>query len=196
MPKLRSHHSLLDQVVNGELVWQALQAAAATPSDGAALLAQLLSANGATGADLDALLAEAGITRDRFDAYFARLVAVDAFAQATAAEQGVPVEEYVRQLQRAARISFGPAANQWLVSPTPPAVAKVDTAAPAPTLDALAAVTTTPAQPLVVSPVPTAATAEVRGNEIGQLAPELGLPLLDSPGQQLVLADLAGRPRS
>ena len=185
---------LLDQIVNGELVWQALQAAGTIPSDGAAILAELLSAKGIAMGAMDTLLAKAGIERDRFDAYFARLVAVDAFAQAAAAELGVPADEYVRQLQRSARISFGPAANQRLVSPTPPAAAKVDTAEPAPTLDALAEVTATPVQPLVVTPVPTTTMAEDRGNEIGQLAPEFGLPLLASPGRQLVLADLAGRP--
>ncbi len=179
---------LLDRAVNGELVWQAAQAAgepAAAPVSDADLAAWLNQA-GRSQAELAAALDAHGIDLDAFRVYFARLQLVERFSARQAAGLGIGPEEYVRRLQRQAQISFGPAAaglaNQ---------AQAVSTAAPSG--DPGAQTVAAPQVSVTTSGAPAAPPVEVGPHE-GLLAPPFELPALGSAGPSLSLAALNGKP--
>lgn len=188
---LPAESELVDRLVNAELVWQAAQAAgfSVPAAQVSQALDAILEARGKTRTDLTRVLAETGLTTEAFTAYFARLVTVDHFSQAWSQAQNQPVNSYVRQLQRKARISFGPAAQAGL---TP-------TAAAPPTLRSSSPV----AAPPTITPSPTASQTGTLGvaaarpprAETGQLAPDFSLVALNRAGAETLRPeDWTGRP--
>lgn len=193
----------LERLINGELVWQAAQAErfAVPPEEATTTLEAILAANQKSRAELEARLAANGLTFDAFMAYLARLVTVDRFAQSQAQAHGQSVADYIGQLQAQTRISFGPAA-QPAVASIAAAVAPA-TPQPAPPSPAPTATPRTAATPQAVppSPAPTPGPAGGRGIEVGQLAPDFAVALMQSvtnypytQSQTLHWADLAGKP--
>jgi len=182
---------VLERLVNGELVWQAAQAAGFTVADAEVTqaLAELLAGQRRSLADLERALSASGLSSASFNSYFGRLVTIDRFAQRQA--QNRTVTAYVGALQANARISFGPAAQLAMTTAT--AVAASPT--PRPTLTAAP-------PPQTALPAPTPIRAAVRGIEAGQLAPDFSLPALMyfvtnatyTETASLQLADLVGKP--
>lgn len=166
--------------MNGELTWQAAQVAGYSlpAAQVTQTLEALLTGRGKSQADLTRALAANGLTPQAFRAYFDRLVTVDQFTRREAQARGITIGAYISQLQGAARISFGPAAQVALIRPTA-------TRTPAP------AATSVP----VATPAPAPVAAVARGTEIGQHAPQFRLPTLNTPQSDFVtLGDLAGKP--
>jgi peroxiredoxin len=171
---LPSGDEVLDRLVNEELVWQAAQAAGVDLEEDrvAQALQDFLTARGRSMADLEQALAAHHLDLEGFTAYFGRLLLVDQFSRTQAQSQGLTVAEYLIQLQRDARISFGPAAEE--------ALAQVQSSFSQPTPEAPAA-----------TPVPDMA----RGTDTGQYAPLFELPALNTPAaDRLALDDLIGKP--
>ena len=185
--------AVLEQLINGEVVWQAVKTARVALVDGQTPLVALLATLGRTDHDLDVALDTEKLPRAEFDAYFARLTTIDQFARSEAKRFGNSSDAYVRELQRAAHISFGPSAGELLAVTLPtepqlvPGVAvTVPIAAVNRTTDTavnLAGVVTDAA------PTPTPAAAVVRGTEPGQLAPAFQLAALNSLTDTLRLDD-------
>lgn len=178
---------LLEQLVNTRLVLQA--AGDNIPAiDTAARLASLLAASGRDLAALDQALAASSIDRERFDLYFAQLVAADALARAHQAGSSQAPDAYVRELQRQARISFSGDGSALLaanvVEPTS------QPAAPAPDIEAIGVKANDVEK--IVADAP--AVNEARGTEVGQIAPQFSLPALDGAQGDLALESLRGQP--
>ena len=131
--------------------------------------------------DLAAALAAQQLGQNEFEAFVARLAAVDAAASSQASAQGTSIDDHVARLQRAARISFGPLASDALLHD--------GFAGPTPNESNLAPVTPEPA----VAELPPV-QPEVRGTGVGQLAPDFALVPLGAPTATLGLKDLAGAP--
>jgi thiol-disulfide isomerase/thioredoxin len=172
---------VLERLVNGELVWQAAQAA------GFAIeelhinqqLQGFLAARDKSMADLESALSANGLSIDDFRSYFARLLVIDQFSRTQAQNHGGTVSEYLGQLQREARISFGPAVEEAVAHAQAEAVQDDDTAHEA-----------TP-EALTVTPMPDV----VRGTATGQHAPLFDLPVLNyQTADSLSLEDLVGKP--
>ncbi len=197
----------LERLINGELVWQAAQAErfAVPPEQVTTTLEAILAANRKSRAELETRLTANGLTFDAFMAYLERLVTVDRFAQSQAQARGQSVADYIGQLQAQARISFGPAAQPAAasiaaaVAPATPA-ATPQPAPPSPAPIATPRIAATP-QAVPPSPAPTPGPAGGRGIEVGQLAPDFAVALMQSvtnypytQSQTLHWADLAGKP--
>lgn len=181
---------LLEQWVNGELVWQQAAAANFAPADAALALDNFLARVGRTREELTAALDAAQVAPASFAAYWQRLIDVEQFGRAAAEAQGVSTAAYVQALQQAARISFGPAATAIFVAsaavaPAPAATASLD---PQSSAGDAAGVTT------AGSAADTAAAPGVRGVETGMVAPAFVLEALNSPSPTLALDDLRGQP--
>lgn len=164
--------ALLDRLVNGELAEQAAEAAGFALPAGQAdtSLQTFLTERGKTVDELNTALAAEGLTPAAFSAYWQRLLLADTFTREQAQREGLAVTDYLRQLQRQARISFGPAAA--LAVPA-------EVAAPVPTLEPAA--TVPPDAPRAVNP--------------GSYAPLFSLPALQWPEHDLAgNSDLLGRP--
>ncbi|MCC7362612.1 MAG: TlpA family protein disulfide reductase [Anaerolineales bacterium] len=164
--------ALLDRLVNGELAEQAAAAAGfALPAGQAETSLQaFLTERGKTEAELNTALAAQGLTPAAFADYWQRLLLADAFTRQAAQQQGLAVADFLRQLQRQARISFGPAA-----------ILAVPTEAPAPVSTPAPAVTVPPDAPRDVNP--------------GSYAPLFDLPALQWPARDFATNnDLLGRP--
>jgi len=184
---------VLERLVNGELVWQAAQAAqyAAPEAQVRAALDAILAGQRKSQADLAASLAANGLTFDAFQTYFGRLVTVDQFAQRQAQARGGTVTAYIGQLQARAQISFGPAAQTAANA----AVASAASPTPRPTAKATA-------PPVAASPTPTVSAVVVRGTAAGQLAPDFSAAVVMSfvtnntytDDVPVRLADLSGKP--
>lgn len=191
---------LLEQMINSALVARRLAASGAAPAvDASARLDALLISAGKTQADLTAALAAADIERARFDQYFSELLTVQEFARRAAKEEGDDVGAYIAALQAAAHISYGPAAagldlSQAAASaaatPAAATAALAPTSTPTGTQAALAGQARTPAlQGQMSTPAD-----ELRGLEIGQLAPDFALAALGEDQTQTAFADLLGQP--
>jgi len=169
-----SDDDVLDRLVNGELVRQAAQAAGFGLAEDQVdqQLQGFLITRGKSVADLESALATYDLSLDDFRAYFRQLLLIDQFSRSQAQAQGIAVSEYLRQLQRDAHISFGPAAEE--------ALAQAQSNSPQQT----------------AAPAPTATPPEMaRGTSIGQLAPLFELPVLNHPTADFVAAeDLVGKP--
>jgi peroxiredoxin len=182
--------ALVEQWVNGELVWQQATAAGFAGAEASAALAGLLARVGRTQDELDAALAAAQVAPAAFAAYWQRLITADQFAQTAAAAQGVTAGDYVRTLQQVARISFGPGATALFA---PPETATPAATGPTPAVENVVAATPTlAAAALEVTPEVTPET--VRGVETGMLAPEFVLSTVNIVSPTLALADLQGKP--
>lgn len=181
---------LLEQWVNGELVWQQAAAANFAPADAALALDNFLARVGRTREELTAALDAAQVAPASFAAYWRRLMDVEQFGRAAAEAQGVSTAAYVQALQQAARISFGPAATAIFVAPTAVAPAPAATASLDPQSSAGDAAGVTTAG----SAADTAAAPGVRGVETGMVAPAFVLEALNSPSPTLALDDLRGQP--
>jgi thiol-disulfide isomerase/thioredoxin len=127
--------------------------------------------------DLAVALASSGINQDRFNRYFAQLVAADAYLRQQQSVTGASADMLVRRWQQDTRISFGPAAATFLAvagvapqvgSPVAEAGQNVEPLAP-----------TEPASGVPIDEAPIAVDDELRGNEIGQIAPEFDLAELN-----------------
>jgi cytochrome c biogenesis protein CcmG/thiol:disulfide interchange protein DsbE len=221
-PSSSEHDSLLDRLINGEIVAQAARADGFTLSeaevDNALLL--WLDTLGRSQPELDQALIAVGFPNAAFHSYFAHLLTVDRFAAQAASRAKLTVPEYLRSLQKNAQVSLGPAAMDLLSTSTPaispgegaltsatatpsstdsPA-APDDTAANAPAEQTASpfVLTTLAGDASAMTPITAnieADPTEARGLEPGQLAPLFDLPLLgDDPAARLTLADLAGKP--
>lgn len=187
---------VLERLINGELVWQAAQVGRFVVAEAQATTAleAILAANQKSRADLEARLAANGLTFDAFMAYLGRLVTVDQFAQSQAQARGQSVAAYVGQLQAQARISFGPAAQMAAETAEGKATATAPMLTPRPPLPSPAATAT-------VRPTPAPSPVAGRGVEVGQLAPDFAVALMQSvtnhpytQSQTLHWADLLGKP--
>lgn len=172
---------LLERAVNGELVWQAAQQAGVQVELDTAEpdFAIWLNQAGRSQAELVARLQAHGIDLDTFRAYFARLQLVERFSAQQAGRLGIGTQDYVRQLQRQAQISFGPAAV-GLANQAQVALAAVPTIGPG-------------AQNAATPQVDAPAAAEVGPHE-GLQAPPFDLPALGHTAPNLSLAALNGQP--
>jgi len=187
---------VLEQLVNGEVVWQASQMAGAPLADVQIPLAAILATSTRTERDLDAALDNEGLERTGFDAFFARLMTVDQFARREAKRLGTKDDAYLRELQRAAHISFGQRAGEILAdafSTEPAAASFVATDLPIAVsgnaIDARIAPTG-----VVTATAPPPSPAATRGTEPGQLSPGFQLAALNSPTDTLRLDDFLGKP--
>jgi len=179
---------VLERLVNGELVWQAAEAAGFALEEGQVTqsLQGFLAARGKPMTALEQALAANGLSLGDFKAYFGRLLLVDQFSRAQAQAQGVTVAEYLGRLQRAARISFGPAAEMAVTQP----------GNLQPTATVLPAQSEVAATGVVSeAPMATVTAATPRGTAEGQYAPLFELPAINNPAADfLSLNDLAGKP--
>jgi hypothetical protein len=100
------------RLINSELVWLEAQQAEATVAheDAQASLTALLEGYDKSEQELESALVAAGLPRDEFDAYFARLVTIDGYAAIQADALGLAPGRYLRTLQSGAQVSFGPLA--------------------------------------------------------------------------------------
>lgn len=205
---------LIDQLINHALVAQ--QAASGSPAptvDAESRLAALLSSAGKTQAELADALVATNVESATFDQYFADLLTVQEFANKAAAAQGRTVDAYITELQTAARISYGPAAalaaqaaavapqveNGSVEPRTEPAPLTQSFAPVAQAIAEVAQASSVADADVEATPTPTAADAEVRGLEVGQLAPDFALTALESGAndgaeRQVVFDDLLGEP--
>lgn len=185
---------VLDRLVNGALVQQAADQAgfALREGDVERELLSFLHARNKSMADLENALAANDLDVEAFKGYYAQLLLVNQFSQAQAERLGVSVSAYLRRLQRASRISFGPAADEVLAQALP------ETAQPTP--PASAAEPSAPkAEVVASSPAESSSSASIpdgpRGTARGQYAPRFDLPALNDPQADVVtLEDLAGKP--
>lgn len=213
-PLSSERDSLLDRLINGEIVAQAARSAGFTLSeadvDNALLL--WLDTLGRSQPELDQALVAVGFPNADFHTYFGHLLTVDRFAAQAASRANLTVPEYLRALQKNAQVSLGPAAMEFdpgSVAPTDASTSTANVAQPAapvtPDADTPAgqtaspfALTTLAGNGGAMTPVTASTDAlltEARGLETGQLAPLFDLPLLgDDPAARLTLADLAGKP--
>jgi cytochrome c biogenesis protein CcmG, thiol:disulfide interchange protein DsbE len=187
---------VLEHLVKGELVWQAAQASNAPMADGQFQLVALLATLGRTEHELDTALANEKLARAEFETQFTRLMTIDQFARDKNKRFGNSDDSYIRELQRAAHISFGPRTGEVLataLSTDPDATSSVAadrsgrasdhaTAVGAPSTGGVHAAASTP----------TAVTA--RGTEPGQLAPDFQLAAANSPTDTIRLDDFLGKP--
>ena len=174
----------LEQLINMEVVLQR-GGVAPDPLTAAAAKDALLAAYGQSPTALRDALAANGLTEAQFDAYFARIVAADDYLRRQSAVTGGATEELLKVWQREAQISFGAAANDVLTMAAAP-IADTDVP-PTPAVTSAGAV-----EPTAV-PTPDT-TAEGRGVEPGQLAPEFSLPRLDDSTSSVTLRNLQGMP--
>ncbi len=180
---------LLEQLVNMEVVLQA-SANSLPEVDVTARLSAFLQTYGVEPAGLDRALAAASIERSRFDAYIARMAATDVVVQAHQTDSAQSPADYVRQLQRQAQISFGTQGGEVLMAA--PATAP---AAPLPEAeDAVPPVADANPASIEAAPFAAATDGELRGTEVGQLAPTFMLPLLAASQGDLSLDSLRGQP--
>ncbi|MCS6825190.1 MAG: redoxin domain-containing protein [Caldilinea sp.] len=176
--------TIVEQLVNMALVLQWGQVTVDSTQANAAL-AQFLQTHHKSRADLEAALLAQDVTWDRFERYFARLIAADRYLRSQQAATGASSAELLQSWRQQTPISFGPAAGAVFAAATP----ATQTAA-----EALAA-------PLAESPIEdepadekiAPSVSEARGVEIGQLAPEFLLPTLNDSSPK-TLQDFSGRP--
>jgi peroxiredoxin len=173
-----TQEQLVSQLINGELVVQAMGAVGATAPAPNDALVQFLNATSLPVSAVDQALGE--VSRVRFSTYLARLYGVDAFVRQQAAQNERSVDATMRDLQAAAHISFGPAAAVVLAPAPVPLATQQQPSAPEPE----------PAAQPAFTPV----TTEPRGARIDQLAPRFELPTLDADAVRLTLDELAGKP--
>lgn len=189
--------AILEQWVNGELVWQRAAEGGLPAVDADGTLDDFLARVGRRRTELDDALAAAQVSPAVFADYWRRLVTVQQFAQDQAAAQQVDAGAYIQRLQQQARISFGPAAGALLAAPPsaqPVAVADAETEpepaiAPATTETAVETTAETTAETASAEP-----PAEQRGVEVGMLAPEFVLATMADDAPSLALGDLRGQP--
>ena len=168
-----SADDLLDRLVNGELVRQAAGAAGFVLEEDQVdqQLQNFLATKGKSMADLESSLAAHDLSLDDFKLYFGQLLLVDQFSRTQAQARGITVSEYLRQLQRDARISFGPATEEMLAQTQPS--------------------TSQPTPQTLTTPPP----GITRGTNPGQYPPFFELPALNYPtGDFLTTEDLGGKP--
>ncbi len=207
----------LTQAINQALVLQAADQARFTvsPERSQALLDDFLASNGLSQSALRAALADQGISWDRFQAFFQRLLQVEGFLLAESQARGVPREQILAELQAQARISYGPA-RTWdtpvpeEAEPESPEEATSSAPSAAPSLDTAQATGTAPAgtEKLEIALAPAEAAqaseatgvtevteaAEPRGTGVGELAPAFTLPTVNTAEETLSLDDLQGQP--
>ncbi len=111
--------AILEQWVNGELVWQRAAEGGLPAVDADGTLDDFLARVGRRRTELDDALAAAQVSPPVFADYWRRLVTVQQFAQDQAAAQQVDAGAYIQRLQQDARISFGPVAGALLAAPPP-----------------------------------------------------------------------------
>ncbi len=180
---------LLEQLVNTQLVLRG--AGDNIPAiDTAARLASLLDASDRNPAALDQALAASSIDRERFELYFTRLVAADVLARANQADSGQKPADYIRQLQRQARISFGGDASALLAGNTAGPASQPNAARPEPDIVAIDGAAIDAEEVVGDSPV----VSEARGTNVGQIAPQFSLPALDGEQGDYALERLRGQP--
>ena len=203
----------LTQAINQALVLQAADQARFTvsPERSQALLDDFLASNGLSQSALRAALADQGISWDRFQAFFQRLLQVEGFLLAESQARGVPREQILAELQAQARISYGPA-RTW-DTPVPEEAepeSPEEATSSAPSLDTAQATGTAPAgtEKLEIALAPAEAAqaseatgvtevteaAEPRGTGVGELAPAFTLPTVNTAEETLSLDDLQGQP--
>lgn len=142
-------------------------------------LEQFLRMHRRSRAELEAALLAQGVAWERFERYFARLIAADTYLRSQQAATGTASEALLQSWRRQTPISFGPAA---------PTVLSVAAASMSQPESALQVETAAP-----VAEEPLDSSSEVRGIENGHLAPDFRLPSLQG-NAWMTLQDLKGRP--
>jgi len=144
-------------------------------------LEQFLQMHQLRRAELEAALLAQGVVWERFERYFARLVAADAYLRSQQAATGTASAALLRSWRQQTPISFGLAARAVLSA----------AAIPAPQPESGVRAETLPLAPVVEDPP--GAPSEARGVEIGQLAPDFRLPMTPDFTWK-TLQDFSGRP--
>lgn len=168
--------SILDVLVNGELVWQRADKAGYSLNEDQVTetLQKFLTSQALTTNDLEEALLKEGIPMTAFQAYYGRLLVIEGFSQEEMDAKGLNQSEYMEAVQREAQVSFGPAAvlaqaEQPSIEDTPEVQAEA---------------------------TPTALPDDiVRGTKNGQYGPAFELPALNTPlGDFLSNEDFDGMP--
>uniref|UniRef100_A0A7C1K081 TlpA family protein disulfide reductase n=1 Tax=Caldilinea aerophila TaxID=133453 RepID=A0A7C1K081_9CHLR len=144
-------------------------------------LEQFLQMHQLSRAELEAALLAQGVVWERFERYFARLVAADAYLRRQQAATGTASAALLRSWRQQTPISFGPAARAVLSA----------AAIPAPRPESEVRAETLPLAPVVEEPL--GVPSEARGVEIGQLAPDFRLPMTPDFTWK-TLQDFSGHP--
>jgi cytochrome c biogenesis protein CcmG/thiol:disulfide interchange protein DsbE len=147
----------------------------------AVALEQFLQMHQLRRAELEAALLAQGVVWERFERYFARLVAADAYLRSQQAATGTASAVLLQSWRQQTPISFGPAARAVLSA----------AAMPAPQPESEVRAEALPLAPVVEESL--GAPSEVRGVEIGQLAPDFRLPMTPDFAWK-TLQDFSGRP--
>lgn len=131
--------------------------------------------------ELEAALLAQGVVWERFERYFARLIAADAYLRSQQAATGTASAALLQSWRQQTPVSFGPAARTLLSAaanstPQPESEGRAETLPLAPGVEE-----------------PFGASSEVRGVEIGQLAPDFRLPATPDFTWK-TLQDFSGRP--
>ncbi|MBE2236683.1 MAG: redoxin family protein [Caldilineaceae bacterium] len=175
--------SLVEQLINTEVILQRA-GDAETSIDAAAVLAAFLQSHGKAHEELAAALQASGISQERFERYFARLVAADAYQRAQQKATGIAPAELMRQWQQTIPINF---------DPTAAALPAADVNSPSNTKS----ITITPESDgveIAAAATSLPASTELRGVEAGQLAPEFELPTITDEASQFTLRTLQDEP--
>ncbi len=175
--------SLTEQLINTEIILQRAEDAQAS-IDVAAVLAIFLQSHGKAHEELTAALQTNGISQERFERYFARVVAADAYQRAQQKATGIAPADLMLQWQQAIPISFGPAAAALSAMDVNP-------------LSSTKPITSTPESAgvkIVAAATPLPAATELRGVEVGQLAPEFELSTVADEASHFTLRTLQGKP--
>lgn len=183
-----TQRAALEQWINRTLL---LQASPKTESvDPQSQLTALLAQNNLSEDDLTQALNAAGIDEPLFRAYFWELLQV----------QPAALGADLTDLQKAARISFGPRAAALFAEEAAPPDSEALTSRVDPTpASTIEPATDTPATTEMESPPPAPPVIEMRGTAPGLLAPDFSLPLLPAepsaaPTQTVSFVDLPGAP--
>ena len=184
--------AILEQWVNGELVWRRAVETDWPGIDADSAMDDFLARIGRRREELDSALSAAHVQPAVFAAYWRRLVVAQRFVEEQALAQQVDAALYIQRLQQAARISFGPAAAPLFARPAPasPLAAAVTTVEPA--LTPATKTTTEPIAPAEIADVEP--IQEQRGIESGMLAPNFVLAPVDEGAPSFALRDLRGKP--
>jgi len=174
--------SLLDRLINSELVRQQMQSNGFVyPSDQAAAeLSAFMLSQGVDQTQLDGVLVENQISPEFFQRYYAHLKGMELFLQQ---ERVQAVDTYLQDLRESARVSFGPAAEEIVGQ-----MSGIDLAARVPDTTPVPTLVSTPA---VITPAPPRESAPT-GTEAGQQAPLFVLDALNYDDSVLALEDWQG----
>ncbi|MCO6452392.1 MAG: redoxin domain-containing protein [Caldilineales bacterium] len=195
---------LLERLINGELVWQAILRSGfdTSPARFESTYATWMQAQTAEEEDWEELLSRHDLSSEDFKDYFIRLLLIDSFVNEQAVQANQTPAQLIDTLQQRAQISFGPSASLYqgssAVAQASPEMAEATPAPlPSPTPAMSVMQETSPFTSLLNAAEQPAVTDDdvIRGVSPGQLSPDFNLPAINAAeADTLVHADLLGQP--